>query len=80
MPRQATEGKWYPTPSTPRADTDRIIFDHIYRLAEASNGSPDAAAKNTGMTLTVAFAGGFQVGGKTFYNMTFRDGILVGVS
>lgn len=81
MARQGIQDpKWYPTPSTPRGDVDRIIFDNLYRLEDAAKTNGKSATPTSGMTVTARFAGGFQVGGKTFYNMTFQDGRLVGVS
>ena len=73
--------RWYPTPDHPRQDTDRIIFDKIYALQDGQQQAvtpPSQAVQ--GMSATVVVSGNFNVGGKTFTRMTFKNGILVAVS
>jgi len=73
--------RWYPTPDSPRQDTDRIIFDNIYELQDSmkESGSPSKEA-NPAMSGTLVISGNFNIGGKVYTRMTFADGKLVGVS
>ena len=77
----SVQHRWYPTPNSPREDTDRIIFDNLYELQDSmSKSASSAKAGASGQSLTVFFPGGFQVGSTTYYRMTFQNGSLVAVS
>ncbi len=76
--------EWRPGPSGNRVqdEANRKAFDYIYELRGRNGGTgtrPKAAAA-AGMTCTANFIGGFKVGGTTYYNMTFKNGLLVGMS
>jgi hypothetical protein len=79
----AQSTNWYPAPTGNAAqdDTHRIMFDNLYELRDqqAENAAQPAAALS-GITGTAFFSGGFSVGATTYYNLTFKNGVLVGMS
>jgi hypothetical protein len=76
--------EWRPGPTGNRVqdEANRQIFDHLYQLKGAQSPPVVNGASNnsTGMTVTASFVGGFLVGKNTYYNMTFQNGRLVGIS
>jgi hypothetical protein len=83
MGRSQEQSKnWYPAPTGNAAqdDTHRIIFDNLYSLRLQNENPTEPVQQPSGITSTAFFPGGFQVGGTTYYNLTFSNGVLVGIS
>ena len=76
--------EWRPPTSTGDRVQDEInrkTYDALYELkGQNKNGTGTRPQAEGGMTVTARFVGGFTVGGHTYYNMTFKNGLLVGMS